>query len=65
MLSQGLVVGIFQLVNEWLECLQDRIELFEVEDCWVEGDVDGLWHGVVLVQADRRWRLGVLLKQSK
>ena len=65
MLSQGLVVGIFQLVEEWLECLQDSVELFKIEDGWVEGDVDGLWHGVVLVQADRRWRLGVLLKQSK
>ncbi len=63
MLLQGLVVGIFQLLDEWLECLQDGVELFKIEDRWVDGDVDGLWHGGVLVQADRRW--GVVLKHSK
>jgi len=63
MLLQGLVVGIFQLLDEWLECLHDDIELFKIEHGWVDGDVDRLWHGVVLVQAGRRW--GVVLKHSK
>lgn len=65
MLLQGLVVGFFQLLDEWLECLHDSAELFKIAGGWVKGDVDRLWHSVVLVQADRRWRWGVLLKHSK
>ena len=63
MLSQGLVVSIFQLLDEWLEGLQEGVELFKIEAGWIDGEVDGWWHEWVLVQADRRW--GVLLKQSK
>ena len=63
MLLQGLVVGVFQLLDERLKRLQDGVELFKIEGGWVDGEVDGWWHEWVLVQADRRW--GVLLKQSK